>query len=61
MTLFLAGDVCSFPFATSCTGGHCKPQAVTIPVILAFLDYSVTVDCGLLKSITISVISAAGK
>lgn len=61
VALVLAGDVYSFPFATSCTKGHCKSQAFAISTIPVFLDCSVTVDGGLLKSITISVISAAAK
>lgn len=38
---------------------HYESQAVAMPVLPVFLDFSVTVDCGLLKSVTISVISAA--
>lgn len=44
-----------------CGEMHYKSHAVAIPVIPAFLDFNVTVDCGLLKSITISVVPAAGK
>lgn len=61
VTLVLAGDVYSFPFATCCTKGHCKSQALAISTIPVFWDCSVTVDGSLLKSITISVISAVAK
>lgn len=58
--LFLTEDVYSFPFCWFLHGGHNKFQAVAIPAITAFLDCSVTVDCVLLRSITISLFSAAG-
>ena len=61
VTLVLAEDVSSFPFSASCSEGHCKSQAVAIPVIPAVLDCSVAVDWSLLTSLTVSVISAVGK
>lgn len=48
-----------FSIATPCTEG--KSCAVAIPAMAGILAYRVRVDRGLLKSVNISAIFAAGK